>query len=255
MKSLSIVLFLVFSWGLTAQVSIHSHNDYAQQNPLYGALEAGASSIEIDVLFKDSILYVAHELQSIKQELTLESLYLDPLRLLALNEDSRLEDLYVLIDIKTEAYESLKAVVEALNELEPFSFPKQEKGLHFVISGNRPSPDDYTDYPSHIFFDCQEIDETPALAWSRVAMISQSFRRYSSWRGDTTITPEDHLQLALFIEKAKTFKKPVRLWAVPDTPRAWRWSIEAGLDYINTDQPIRVSEFLEVQIKKAARYL
>ena len=253
MKSVLFLLFLGFSLGLTAQVSIHSHNDYVQQNPLYGALEAGASSIEIDIVYKDSTLFVAHELQSIKQELTLESLYLEPLRLLTLNKDSRLEGLYVLIDIKTEAYESLKAIVEALKELEPFSFPIQEKGLHFVISGNRPFPKDYTKYPPHIFFDCQEIDETPALAWSKVAMISQSFRRYSSWRGDTTITPEDHQQLALFIEKAKTFKKPVRLWAVPDTPLAWRWSIEAGLDYINTDQPIRVSEFLEVQIKKAAQ--
>lgn len=253
MKSLSFILFLALSWGLTAQISVHSHNDYAQQNPLYGALEAGASSIEIDVLFKDSILYVAHELQSIKQELTLESLYLDPLRLLALNEDSRLEDLYVLIDIKTEAYESLKAVVEALKELESFSFPKQEKGLHFVISGNRPSPDDYTDYPSHIFFDCQEIDQTSELAWSRVAMISQSFRRYSGWRGDAPIASDDQSQLALFIKKAKTFKKPVRLWAVPDTPLAWKWSIEAGLDYINTDQPKKVGEFLNTQIKKATQ--
>jgi alkaline phosphatase len=251
MKSLLFLLFLGFTLGLTGQVRIHSHNDYAQQNPLYGALDAGASSIEIDIIYKDSTLFVAHELQSIKQELTLKSLYLDPLRLLTLNEDSRIEGLYVLIDIKTEAYESLNFIVEALKDLKPFSFPNREKGLHFVISGNRPSPDDYTNYPPHIFFDCQEIDENSALAWSRVAMISQSFRRYSSWKGDTPITTEDHLQLALFIENAKTFKIPVRLWAVPDTPLAWRWSIEAGLDYINTDQPKRVSQFLEDQLKKA----
>lgn len=120
-----------------------------------------------------------------------------------------------------------------------------DNGIRLVISGNRPSPKDYLNYPNYLFIDCQEIDHTPIESWSKVAMISQSFRRFSNWNGEAALTKGEHERLTSFINKAKTFDKPVRLWAVPDTPKAWNWSIESGLDYINTDQPLRVREFLE----------
>ena len=39
---------------------IHSHNDYAQKRPFWGAYEAGADSIEADVFLVDGELLVAH---------------------------------------------------------------------------------------------------------------------------------------------------------------------------------------------------
>ena len=234
-----------YTWGVLAQIGIHSHNDYAQPKPLHGALEAKASSIEVDVLLKDSILYVAHEFESIDSTKTLQSTYIEPLLQLVLDEDPRVRNLYLLIDIKTEAYQSLEAVIEAVEVLAPFTYPSIKNGIHLVISGNRPSPKDYLNYPVHISFDCQEIDLTPIASWPKVTMISLSFRRFSNWNGETVLTKDEGERLTSFIKRAKTFLKPVRLWAVPDTPKAWNWSIESGLDYINTDQPQKVREFLD----------
>lgn len=245
MKRFILVVFIGFTWGALAQIGIHSHNDYAQPKPLFGALEANASSIEVDVILKDSILYVAHEFESIDSTKTLQSAYLEPLLQLVLDEDPRVKNLYLLIDIKTEAYQSLEAVIGVAEAILPFTYPFMDNGIRLVISGNRPSPKDYLNYPNYLFIDCQEIDHTPIESWSKVAMISQSFRRFSNWNGEAALTKGEHERLTSFINKAKTFDKPVRLWAVPDTPKAWNWSIESGLDYINTDQPLRVREFLE----------
>lgn len=245
MKRFVLVVFIGFTWGALAQIGIHSHNDYAQPKPLFGALEAHASSIEVDVILKDSILYVAHEFESIDSTKTLQSAYLGPLLQLVLDDDPRFTNLYLLIDIKTEAYQSLEAVIGATEAILPFTYPSMDNGIRLVISGNRPSPKDYLNYPDYLFFDCQEIDQTPIESWSKVAMISQSFRRFSNWNGEAALSKYEHERLTSFINRAKTFGKPVRLWAVPDTPKAWNWSIESGLDYINTDQPLRVREFLE----------
>lgn len=245
MKRFVFVVFIGFTWGALAQIGIHSHNDYAQPKPLFGALEAHASSIEVDVILKDSILYVAHEFESIDSTKTLQSAYLEPLLQLVLDEDPRVKNLYLLIDIKTEAYQSLEAVMGVAEAILPFTYPSMDNGIRLVISGNRPSPKDYLNYPDYLFFDCQEIDQTPIESWSKVAMISQSFRRFSNWNGEAALTKDERKRLTSFINRAKTFDKPVRLWAVPDTPKAWNWSIESGLDYINTDQPLRVREYLD----------
>ena len=245
MKRFVLVVFIGFTWGALAQIGIHSHNDYAQPKPLFGALEANAYSIEVDVILKDSILYVAHEFESIDSTKTLQSAYIEPLLQLVLDEDPRVTNLYLLIDIKTEAYQSLEAVIGAAKAILPFTYPSLNSGIRLVISGNRPSPKDYLNYPDYLFFDCQEIDQTPIESWSKVAMISQSFRRFSNWNGEAALTKDNRERLTSFINRAKTFDKPVRLWAVPDTPKAWNWSIESGLDYINTDQPLRAREYLD----------
>lgn len=245
MKSIAVLFLIGYSCTLLGQIQVHSHNDYAQEKPLYGALEAHANSIEIDVVLKDTVLFVAHEVQSTAPNKTLNTLYLDPLIQLISENDPRIKNLQLLIDVKTEAYTSLNAIINALTPFERLSYPTTEDGLRFVISGNRPAPTDYPNYPSHILFDCQEIDKTPETSWNKVAIISQSIRRFSNWDDSSYLTNEENDRIKAFIKKAKTFKKPVRLWAVPDTPKAWQWSRAIGLDFINTDHPKEVRAFLE----------
>jgi hypothetical protein len=58
----------------------HSHNDGERDVPLFGALELGIASVEADVWLVDDELLVAHDPEGLAPELTLRSLYLDPLR-------------------------------------------------------------------------------------------------------------------------------------------------------------------------------
>lgn len=58
----------------------HSHNDYWRREPLYRAIRVGCTGVESDVWHFDDELYVAHTVSGIRQNRTLKSLYLDPLR-------------------------------------------------------------------------------------------------------------------------------------------------------------------------------
>lgn len=64
-------------------ISCHSHNDYKHHVPLYQGLAAGCVSTEVDIWATDlngkNELLVGHGKKELKDERTIESLYLDPL--------------------------------------------------------------------------------------------------------------------------------------------------------------------------------
>ncbi|GMF02727.1 unnamed protein product [Ambrosiozyma monospora] len=64
--------------------SIHSHNDYWRQQPLFSALSLGITSVEADVwsfkhVLGDPKIYVGHHMISLNGLRTLQTLYLDPI--------------------------------------------------------------------------------------------------------------------------------------------------------------------------------
>src|SRR3984957_8511284 len=59
---------------------VHAHNDYEHKRPLFDALDHGFCSVEADIHLVDGQLLVAHDLRDVNPNLTLQSLYLDPLR-------------------------------------------------------------------------------------------------------------------------------------------------------------------------------
>ena len=100
---------------------IHSHNDYAQERPFWGAYEAGADSIEADVYLVDGDLLVAHTRKELKKENTLRRLYLEPLREVMRKNGGRAradgKPLQLMVDIKSgkAALDRLLEIVEQEN--------------------------------------------------------------------------------------------------------------------------------------------
>ncbi|KAI2855451.1 Carboxylesterase family protein [Aspergillus niger] len=60
-------------------VRCHSHNDYWRDVPLHSALSAGCIGVEADVWSSDNDLLVGHTPFTLHHEVTLRSLYLNPL--------------------------------------------------------------------------------------------------------------------------------------------------------------------------------
>src|SRR5690606_5025206 len=119
--------------------SIHSHNDYEQKSPFWNAYINGLTSIEVDIFLKGNTLYVTNAENEIKENSTIQSLYLDPL-LKEIKSKKNTDDIQLLIDLKSEAKSTLKNLVKVLKKYpELISNPK----ISFVISGNRPSPESY----------------------------------------------------------------------------------------------------------------
>lgn len=221
---------------------IHSHNDYVQPRPFWEAYESGANSIEADVFLVDGKLYVAHEKNEINPERTLEKLYLEPLNKVV--KARKRQELQILIDLKTSAEPTLKAVQEAIAK-----YPKlakahsKKKYIKFVISGNRPSIIDYSKYSPFIFFDHQSIKDLEKGDKSKIALVSFSFGYYSKWKGEKPMAEEEKLKLKSIIDNVHSYGYPIRFWATPDTPLAWQTLFDLSVDFINTDHPKACKSF------------
>ena len=160
----------------------HSHNDYLNKRPFYTAYKNEFASIEADVFPVNGKLHVAHSKKEIKPENTLKRLYLDPLAAeLTLNPVRRLK---LLIDIKENYKESLSLLLNEIHPVQQYlSTSADTRSLTILITGNRPPPSEYKNYPSYIFFDDDLKLMHQANQWERVGLVSLSFSKFSAWKG------------------------------------------------------------------------
>ena len=223
----------------------HSHNDYEQANPFHLAYQHQFGSIEADIWLKDGNLFVAHDAKDINASRTLSALYLEPINnILSLGKKiyPHQQHLQLLIDIKTEALSTLDALVALLKK-----YPSiiKNKNIVIAVSGNRPEPDHYTDYPSFIYFDGRPNEVYNESSLKKVALISDAFYKFSLWKGEGTMKEEEKYKMMQAVEASHQMKKPFRFWATPDTEDAWKLLMETTADFINTDHIETLSAFLQ----------
>ena len=251
MKKL-VLLFLLVASFLGAQNNsefrVHSHNDYLQNVPFWKAISAGATSIEADVFLIDDVLYVAHAKEEIETERSYEKLYLKPLqRFLALGSKTS-KQLQLLVDVKSRPYATLDALIKILQNYPEI---KTNDSISIVISGNRPKPSEYVNYPDFIFFDHQSLELiTDQSILKKIALLSLSFKDFSAWNGKGRLTVEDYNKVDSVIKRAHSFNKPFRFWATPDSKTSWKNFVHLGVDFINTDQPFECNQYLTTLSKR-----
>ncbi|QXP52653.1 alkaline phosphatase [Cellulophaga sp. HaHa_2_1] len=249
-----VVFFItIASYGQEKNTAlIHSHNDYLQSVPFWTAFSNGLNSIEVDVYLNDKSLNVAHTEAEIDAERTLEKLYLEPLNTAIENKIGTVQQLILMIDVKSDAITTLNAIIESLKK-----YPKiiEHPEIKIVVSGNRPDAENYRNYPEFIFFDHQKITHNLSDEnWERVAMVSTSFKQYSHWNGKGRLTHEDLENVTRVVAQAKSLGKTFRFWATPDSNTAWRTFVDLGVDVINTDAIYECSKYvrsLDSRIHKA----
>ncbi|MFN8429116.1 MAG: phosphatidylinositol-specific phospholipase C/glycerophosphodiester phosphodiesterase family protein [Spirosomataceae bacterium] len=235
MKKILAFIFLL-SNSIFAQ-KVHSHNDYVHQRPFWEAFEAGANSIEADVFLVDNQLFVAHDLKEVKPENTFTKLYLEPISKVLKNK--KRQNLQILIDLKTPAETTLERLIEDLEKFPklPRAHKRKKGKITFVISGNRPKPDEYSKYPEYIFFDHQSLDDLAEAPKEKIALVSFPFYKFSLWNGKAELPENDQKKLTEIIETVHKSGLPIRFWATPDTQLAWKTLSQLGVDFINTDKP------------------
>lgn len=220
----------------------HSHNDYEQMTPFFKAYKKGFGSIETDIHLVNGNLLVGHETNDLNPEKTLEHLYLIPLKKI---HDSK-RKLLLLIDIKTEALTTLNALIKLLHK-----FPKiiHSPYIKIVISGNRPDPKKYHEYPKFIWFDGRFEQEYSKEALNKIALLSEDFSKLAGNSESLPISDATFFRLKSAIDKGHALKKPTRLWASPDYPEGWNLLMNLGVDYINTDHIEDLGKYLERKSK------
>jgi len=241
------------STGTTVrEIRIHSHNDYAQKRPFWGAYEAGADSIEADVFLVDGELLVAHSRKGLKKANTLRRLYLEPLREVMRKNGGRVrangKPLQLVIDLKSgkPALDALLTLIEQEGFRECFDIRKNPSAVRLSVGGDISKIKDFLDYPDFVFFSVPSSRKLDDGQYKRVSWISDYARTHTKWRSGA-MAEGDKKKIRAAAAQAHAKGVPYRLWGFPDHPEAWQLSRELGLDYINTDHPSAVAAFMSTK--------
>ncbi|GAA4902416.1 alkaline phosphatase [Mucilaginibacter defluvii] len=249
---ISVVALLMAATAFAQNTAInkaHSHNDYKQNIPFLQAYYAQSGSIEADVFYLNNKLYVAHERKEIEEGRTLTELYLKPLAALFRKNgrhpyaDSTLH-LQLVVDIKED---KAHVIPQLIKELEPYKDifqPGSKHSVKVVLSGDMPAPAEFKKYPSYIYFDGRPNTIYTDTQLKRVAMISDDLGKYTEWNGKGVLTKPDSIKLTTLINNAHSKGKPFRFWATQDSPNTWIQLQKLGANWINTDHPQQLHDFL-----------
>jgi alkaline phosphatase len=255
MKKILISLLLLISllFKSNAQyttLNAHSHNDYENNPPFWLAYNNHFGSIESDIWAINGELFVAHYEKDILPARTLDSLYIKPIvRIFRQNGDKAWRGnpntFHLLIDLKTPVEPTLSMLIQKLKQYPDAFNPRINKSaIRIVITGNRPEPAEFRNYPDFIFFDGDLEQKYSKMQLKRIALYSANFKDFSSWNGAGDIIDNEKIRLEAIIDSVHSMKKKIRFWNSPDDINAWNTFMKMKIDFINTDHIVRLAEFL-----------
>jgi hypothetical protein len=229
----------------------HSHNDYLQNEPLWGALRAGCSSIEIDVFAHENQLKVAHVNFALNIRLSFDEMYLLPLINL-IKEKGYIysnQALVLMIDFKSPSDSTLPLLLKTIEPYkEYFTYYQKDsiipRNLQLVISGAGFHYNQVKDMDSiYVFLDgssdqCQ-TDYPEAL----VPRGSAPYKAFFTWKGKGEMPKNEEEKLKELVEKANTCNKKLRFYAMPENEIIWKKFLDAGVYWMNIDNNRRFLVF------------
>jgi alkaline phosphatase len=190
------------------------------------------------------VLVVAHSKTDIQPQRTLKTLYLLPLlKELSINQSRRVK---LLVDIKENYRVVLPLLIQELEPLKQYlSSGQTTNRLTILISGTRPPPAEYKNYPAFIFFDDDLKLRHSAEEWNRVGLVSLPLSKLSNWKGEGDISRKDKKAIRHTIDSVHSAGKPIRFWAAPDTQTSWKLQMKLHADLIGTDKIDDLNSFMK----------
>jgi alkaline phosphatase len=261
MKRIFLVLLVVLSIlpSVRSQYSTlnaHSHNDYENRTPFWLAYDNHFGSMEADIWAVKGDLFVAHNEKDILHGNTLDSLYIQPIvKIMRQNKGKPWKDnpstFQLLIDLKTSVSQTLPLLVEKLEQYpDVFNPQRNNNAVRIVITGNRPEPSEFENYPGFISFDGNLGKKYDRKQLKRIALYSENFRTFSLWNGSGEIIEKEKFRLQNAIDSAHSLKKRIRFWNSPDNPVSWTTFMSMGIDFINTDHIVELADYFNNRWKK-----
>lgn len=227
---------------------LHAHNDYEHERPLWDALGEGFQSVEADIHLHEGRLLVAHDKPS-KPFLDFEEAYLIPLwEILRENDGLVYSDgehpFFLLIDIKTEAEATGKALQELLSKYMAMIRPGNKAGgVWPIISGNR-SPALLSENPLWASYDGRPSDLGQGHDPLRMPWVSENYVKVIGSLNRGIPTGEEQAKISALADKVHAEGKQLRLWFTPESEEVWAILLQCGVDILNTDELQKMRDFI-----------
>ncbi|KAJ7637291.1 hypothetical protein DFH06DRAFT_1099834 [Mycena polygramma] len=247
---LSLLALAAFTSTSLAVKPIHSHNDYTRAVPLWTALNLSIMSVEADVWWQSSQLFVAHTSDAIDKTKTLNSLYLANIlgiingTVSSPTPISVQNPLQLLIDFKSDGPTTFQPVLDALQPLRAgghlttYANGVLTQGAVTVVgTGNTPLASVIATNPRDVFFDAdirQLYSTKPGvgLEWGPeiAPLASVDYASVSSTA-----------QMQELVRNAHDFGIRSRFWDTASNVNTWNTFWAAGSDWVNADDLLSVS--------------
>jgi len=268
-KSVAIILLVVLAETAVTQTPIlpnaYAHNDYCHKRPLLDALENGFTYVEADIYLRNDRLIVAHILPCFKKKRTLEALYLKPLLDYVQSnardkEENKINEcpLTLMIDIKSDADKTYKALLSMLEKYEPILSCYEDgcttlRNVTIILTGHKPY-DLVKDTNRRFVFMDEDLKKAGTDSSTNLYPIAScKYSHLLKWKGKGVI-PEIELQrLEYYVTEAHKNGRKVRLWASPENKVVWSELLKCNVDLINTDKLRRLRKFLLADMQDVAK--
>ena len=239
---------------LAPLMHVHAHNDYVHHRPLFDALDHGFASVEADIYLVDGQLLVAHDRDKVKPDITLQSLYLNPLNVRARKFGGRIypngdPTFYLLIDAKSDTNETWAVLREVLANysdlLTKFDGTKVEpRAVTVVLTGNRPRELLPQESVRLAGLDGQMPDLDKPNPNGIFLWMSEDWKHFFKWNGKGRFPDDEKTQLLDIVAKAHARNMKVRFWDSPESTHFWRELRNDGVDLLNVDDLANAEKFL-----------
>ena len=257
MKKKIFILFLsqiiyLSGYSQYSTLNAHSHNDYQNKIPFWTAYNAGFGSIEADIWAVNGVLMVAHQEKEITAERTLDQLYIQPIVKLFKTNGGKAwaknnNTLQLMIELKSSVEPTLSLLVQTLKQYpEVFDQKVNNRAVRIVITGKQPSVVAFAKYPSNIYFDGNLHQPYTSAQLKRVPLFSFNLAEFTKWKGKNDIPVNEAKRISQVIDSVHLLGSKIRFWNAPDFIDAWKTFINLKVDYINTDNIAKLSEYLKV---------
>jgi hypothetical protein len=233
---------------------VHAHNDYEHVHPLFDAMDCGICSFEGDINLVDGELLIAHSRSAVKAGVTLQSLYLDPMRKRIKENGGRIyrngPPVWLLIDFKSnphDTYPVLRKILQQYTDiLSTWENGKMKQGaVTAILTGDHPDEEIVAAEPiryAAIDGKIDALDRNPPA--SLVPWMSSQWSISFKWRGRGEIPESEREKLKKIVEKAHQQGRLVRFWGAPDNSTTWGELQKNNVDLLNTDDLRGVQKFL-----------
>lgn len=230
----------------------HAHNDYEHGHPLDDALDARFYSVEVDVWFAAGQFVVGHWPWQPKGQLA--PLYLDPLQH-RVNATGSVhgdgEPFVVWLDLKHDAPHLVASLRQLLQRYPMLGIHQPGNELSgpvtLVLTGDKAAKTRMLDgwQGARAVRDSNTITASDAPAdtsWTHYAI---NFTQLSNWSGNGEPDVTTQQRVACAVNHAHTLNRRIRFFDAPDTSAAWTLQLNAGADWVHTDDLDGLSAFLE----------
>ncbi len=238
----------------TSLPNAHAHADSRHRRPLWDALSAGFTSLEVDVWVVRGRVFVGHNAPHPLR--TLHRLYLDPLAAMVRETGCVYGDfdepMQMLLDVKTEAARSRPAIEALLAKYSGLVSCWRDGqfvpgAVTVIVSGRLSTLYDAPLRWSGVDGRLRRASEDVPV--DLMPLRSDCWPELFAWDGAGPMPGEQRDRLVRLVDRSHAAGQRTRLWDTPDRRGAardnlWATLLDAGVDYLNTDDLSGARDFL-----------